>query len=98
MIIAYARPFSGNEGSSVMLPELPERFLKLFTPEERDLHKLVMQDRNEVLAVLGLCSVEPAIECRSDARWRHADAPASGYNRSLCWNNLRSCSTAWLSS
>ena len=50
MIVGYARPFSGNEGSPVMLPGLPERFLKPLTPEERDLHNVVMKDRNEVLA------------------------------------------------
>ena len=50
MIIAYARPFSGNRGSGTMLPELPERFLGGFAPDEIALHKVVMKDRNEVLA------------------------------------------------
>src|SRR5258708_26154483 len=50
MIIAYARPFSGNRGSETMLPELPERFLNGFAPDERALHEVVMKDRNEVLA------------------------------------------------
>ncbi len=50
MIIAYARPFSGNRGSETMLPELPERFLNGFAPDERALHKVVIKDRNEVLA------------------------------------------------
>jgi hypothetical protein len=50
MIVAYARPFSGNRGSKTMLPALPERFLSGFTPDERALHKIVMKDRNEALA------------------------------------------------
>jgi hypothetical protein len=50
MLIAYARPFSGNRGSKMMLPALPERFLAGFAPDERALHKVVMKDRNEVLA------------------------------------------------
>lgn len=47
MIIAYARPFSGNRGSKTMLPALPERFLTGFAPDEWVLHKVVMKDRNE---------------------------------------------------
>src|SRR5882672_11085483 len=50
MIIAYVRPFSGNRGSETMLPELPKRFLDGFSPVERALHKVVMKDRNELLA------------------------------------------------
>jgi len=50
MIVAYARPFSGNRGSETMMPALPERFLRGFSPEERALHKVVMKDRNELLA------------------------------------------------
>ena len=50
MIVAYARPFSGNRGSKTMLPELPERFLSGFAPDEHALHKVVMKDRNELLA------------------------------------------------
>lgn len=50
MIIAYARPFSGNRGSETMLPELPQRFLRGFSPDERALHQIVMKDRNTLLA------------------------------------------------
>jgi hypothetical protein len=50
MIVAYARPFSGNKGSETMLPELPKRFLRGFALDERALHKVVIKDRNEVLA------------------------------------------------
>ncbi len=50
MIIAYARPFSGNRGSKSMLAALPKRFLSGFTPDELALHRVVMKDRNEALA------------------------------------------------
>jgi len=50
MIIAYARPFSGNKGSEITLPELPQRFLRGFSPDERALHQVVMKDRNTLLA------------------------------------------------
>jgi hypothetical protein len=50
MIVAYARPFSGNRGSKAMLRALPERFLDGFTSEERQLHKVVLDDRNQLLA------------------------------------------------
>jgi len=50
MIIAYARPFSGNRGTKAMLAALPERFLSGFAPDERALHQVVMKDRNELLA------------------------------------------------
>lgn len=50
MIVAYARPFSGNRGSKTMLPALPQRFLSGLATEELALHKIVIKDRNEVLA------------------------------------------------
>lgn len=49
-IVAYCRPFSGNESSDTTLAVLPQRFLKVLTEEERGLHKVVMTDRNTVLA------------------------------------------------
>jgi hypothetical protein len=53
MLIAYARPFSGNRGSKTMLASLPDRFLSGFTPDERALHRIVLKDRNELLAHSG---------------------------------------------
>jgi hypothetical protein len=50
MIVAYARPFSINRGSSNTLPSLPSRFLKTLAHDERELHRIVIRDRNEVLA------------------------------------------------
>lgn len=47
MIIAYCRPFSGNDAWA---PDLPKRLLKALNPEERSLHEIVMRDRNKVLA------------------------------------------------
>lgn len=49
-IVAYCRPFSGNEGSSTTLADLPQRFLKVLTEEERRVHDVVIADRNTVLA------------------------------------------------
>ena len=50
MVIAYARPFSGNRQSEMMLPSLPARFLEHLSLQERGLHDIVMTDRNEALA------------------------------------------------
>lgn len=51
MIIAYCRPFSGNDrGVAVKIPDLPPRILQVLTPEEHEIHAVVMEDRNTVLA------------------------------------------------
>jgi len=51
MIVAYCRPFSSNDrGNQPKIPDLPLRFLKLFNEEEREMHEVVMSDRNTVLA------------------------------------------------
>ena len=51
MIVAYCRPFSGNErGAVTNVPNLPERFLRVLTKDERRLHAVVKNDRNSVLA------------------------------------------------
>ncbi len=47
MVMAYARPFSGNSGA---IPDLPARYLKILTPEEREIHKEVLFDRNKYMA------------------------------------------------
>ena len=47
MIVAYCRPFSGNDKSA---PDLPKRLLKILNSEEKNLHNVVMADRNKVLA------------------------------------------------
>jgi hypothetical protein len=51
MIVAYARPFSGNDkGAKVKVPDLPNRILKGLTLAERELHGAVIKDRNQVVA------------------------------------------------
>lgn len=51
MIIAYCRPFSGNDrGAAVKIPGLPPQILLTLTPEEREIHAVVLEDRNTVLA------------------------------------------------
>lgn len=47
MIVAYCRPFSGNRGE---VPDLPERFIRDLSDEEREIHEVAMDDRNRVLA------------------------------------------------
>ena len=47
MIVAYCRPFSGNDCTA---PDLPGRLLKCLSSDERKIHDLVMSDRNKVLA------------------------------------------------
>ena len=51
MIMAYCRPFSGNESrGNDGVPDLPGRLLRVLSPAERVIHDVVMQDRNRVLA------------------------------------------------
>ena len=51
MIVAYCRPFSGNDrGAAVKIPDLPARFLRILTEEERWLHGVVIEDRDSRLA------------------------------------------------
>src|SRR5258707_4928248 len=47
MIMAYCRPFSGNDSE---IPDLPNRFLTVLDDDERLIHETVMQDRNKLLA------------------------------------------------
>lgn len=46
MVVAYCRPFSGNRG----VPDLPKRFLRNLTEDERKIHNVLMADRNTVIA------------------------------------------------
>lgn len=51
MIVAYCRPFSGNDrGAAVKIPDLPPRILQALTAEEHEIHATVMKDRDTVLA------------------------------------------------
>jgi hypothetical protein len=51
MIVSYCRPFTGSErGIETKIPPLPSSFLKEITEAEREIHQVVLKDRNTVLA------------------------------------------------
>jgi hypothetical protein len=52
MIMAYCRPFSGNDArrGKNRIPDLPARLLSVLSDDEREVHDAVMADRNQVLA------------------------------------------------
>ena len=51
MVVAYCRPFSGNDRRTARrIPDLPRRFLATLTSEEREIPELALRDRNTLLA------------------------------------------------
>lgn len=51
MIIAYCRPFSGNDrNTDAKIPDLPAALLQGLTDNEKDIHEVVITDRNTLLA------------------------------------------------
>lgn len=51
MIIAYCRPYSGNDKkNNYKIPDLPKKLLKGFSKEERRIHDLIFDERNKILA------------------------------------------------
>jgi hypothetical protein len=51
MIVAYCRPFSGNDRSiDTRIPDLPKSFLRDLSFAEKEIHEVVLRDRNTVLA------------------------------------------------
>jgi hypothetical protein len=51
MVMAYSRPFSSNAGArGESIPDLPGRFLRLLSAEEREIHEIVLFDRNKYMA------------------------------------------------
>jgi len=51
MVIAYCRPFSGNDKNGKnKIPDLPKNILTCLTKEEKELHKIIMEERNTFLA------------------------------------------------
>lgn len=51
MIVAYCRPFSGNDQAiDIRIPDLPKSFLRGLSDDEREIHEVVLHDRNTVLA------------------------------------------------
>lgn len=51
MIVSYCRPFSGSDrGIETKVPKLPASFLKGVPESEREIHEVVLKDRNTLLA------------------------------------------------
>jgi hypothetical protein len=51
MLVAYARPFSGNDkGVDPKIPDLPESVLKVLDEKERKIHEVAISDRDSLLA------------------------------------------------
>jgi len=51
MMVAYARPFSGNDKKTQLkIPDLPGNILRYLSTEEIEIHTMVIDDRNKVLA------------------------------------------------
>ena len=51
MIIAYCRPFSGNDpNATIKIPDLPPKFFRDLTEKEKEVHNVVVEDRNTLLA------------------------------------------------
>lgn len=51
MIISYCRPFSGNDRNiDLKIPDLPASFLKGISEDEKEIHEVVMADRNTLMA------------------------------------------------
>lgn len=47
MIVTYCRPFLGNRGEVL---NIPARFIRDLSDDEREVHQVAMDDRNQVLA------------------------------------------------
>lgn len=51
MIISYCRPFSGNDrNTDRKIPDLPASFLSGISEDEKEIHEVVMSDRNTLMA------------------------------------------------
>jgi hypothetical protein len=51
MIMAYCRPFSGNDpNAKIRIADLPSKFYRDLSEEEKEIHTVVIQDRNTLLA------------------------------------------------
>ena len=51
MVIAYCRPFSNNDKkNSNRIPDLPLNILKCFNDEEKELHTMLIRERNTMFA------------------------------------------------
>lgn len=62
MVLAYSRPFSGNAGKrGEAIPDLPARYLRVLSEREREIHDVVLFDRNKYLAHTDAdaCALDP---------------------------------------
>jgi hypothetical protein len=51
MVVAYCRPFSGNDARTpAKVPDLSRRFLSILSEAERGVHDVALRDRAKVLA------------------------------------------------
>lgn len=51
MILSYCKPFSGNDSrNQIKVPDLPNTAIKILSPDELSLHKLLIQLRNQLIA------------------------------------------------
>ena len=51
MIVAYCRPFSGNDKKEDnKIPDLPKNILKCLTKEEKEIHNVVFEERDKIMA------------------------------------------------
>lgn len=51
MIISYARPFSGNDKKTIeKIPDLPGKYVRHLDKRGRQVHELVIKDRNSKMA------------------------------------------------
>jgi hypothetical protein len=49
-VVAYGRPFSGNESEARVRPKLPPSFLKGLSPAQKEMHNRLLELRNEEFA------------------------------------------------
>lgn len=51
MVVAYARPFSGNDkNAETKINDLSTKYLKGLSRDEKEIHDIVIEDRNQVIA------------------------------------------------
>lgn len=50
IVVSYSRPFSSNKNSPSATSTLPLKVLRQYDPKERDLHKKIIEYRNQIYA------------------------------------------------
>ena len=57
MIVAYARPFSGNDKTaSCKIPDLPKKYIRKLNEKGRTAHELIIERRNRQMAHSDSCA------------------------------------------